>query len=172
METEVRCQLEAEAKEGIVPYVTSWERMGIEKGLEQALRQTVEDGLRTRFPLAAEALLPVVQQCRDAATLRKITNALMAGVARQSVQALRIHRYCAYRVTCSQFQQVLCPRVFHRQALRRIAAGQCRSQQLLGPAPGITRRPSRSTTSIPRYDGNDNFSVPIQRIVQPPIRMF
>jgi len=61
-----------------MPYVTSWERFGIEKGIEKDLREAIEEGLEVRFGRKGLALLPRLKKIKDLGRLRKFRKALFA----------------------------------------------------------------------------------------------
>lgn len=73
-----------------MPYVTSWERFGIEKGLEQGLeqglREAIELGLELRFGKDGLRLLPRVRKVKGVARLRAFKRALKTA---RTVDALR-----------------------------------------------------------------------------------
>ncbi|HEX5271097.1 MAG TPA: hypothetical protein VFW33_11440, partial [Gemmataceae bacterium] len=59
-----------------MPYITSFERHGMEKGRKMALREAIEDLLRDQFGDAGLPLLPEIQALDDAEKYRAIIRAI------------------------------------------------------------------------------------------------
>jgi hypothetical protein len=59
-----------------MPYVTSVERIGIQKGLKQGQLESIEDLLRDKFGEAGLALLPEIKALDDAEKYRAIVRAI------------------------------------------------------------------------------------------------
>jgi hypothetical protein len=83
-EEEVTRQFRASAGEEQMPHVTSWERMGIEKGIET----TVERGLNLRFGEAGPALFATLRQRQDPVLVQRVADALMTGASLEEIQKL------------------------------------------------------------------------------------
>jgi hypothetical protein len=90
LEQKVSARIERLSQEKSMPYVTSWERFGIEKGLEQGLeqglREAIELGLELRFGKDGLRLLPRVRKVKGVARLRAFKRALKTA---RTVDALR-----------------------------------------------------------------------------------
>lgn len=71
-----------------MPYVTSWERFGIEKGLEQGLREAIELALELRFGKEGLRLLPRVRKLAGVARLRTFHRALLTARTVDSLKTL------------------------------------------------------------------------------------
>ena len=75
-----------------MPYVTSWERFGIEKGLEQGLeqglREAIELGLELRFGKEGLRLLPRIRKLKGIARLRGFKRALRTARTVDALKAL------------------------------------------------------------------------------------
>jgi hypothetical protein len=71
-------------REKSMPYVTSWERLGIEKGLEQGLEQ----GLELRFGKEGLRLLPRIRKLKGIARLRGFKRALRTARTVDALKAL------------------------------------------------------------------------------------
>jgi hypothetical protein len=77
LEQNVSARIEKLSREKSMPYVTSWERFGMEQGLEQGLREAVELGLKLRFGKDGLKLLPRVRKLTGVARLRAFKRALL-----------------------------------------------------------------------------------------------
>jgi hypothetical protein len=78
--------IERLSQEKSMPYVTSWERLGIEKGLEQGLREAIVLGLELRFGKGGLKLLPRVRKVKGVARLRAFKRAFRTA---KTVDALK-----------------------------------------------------------------------------------
>jgi len=83
-EEAVTAALDAQDKEQTMTYVTSWERIGLEKGLEKGLKQGVEQGrwatltryLKQKFGDDVAALLPASERVGDAGKQEELCDRL------------------------------------------------------------------------------------------------
>ncbi len=64
-----------------MPYVTSVERMAIEKGRRQQQLEDIEHGLRFRFGDEGPKLMPEITHLQDTTILRQIQDAILAGAS-------------------------------------------------------------------------------------------
>ena len=99
-------RIERQSREKRMPYVTSWERLGIEKGLEQGreqglergleqgLREAIELGLKLRFGKDGLRLLPRVRKLAGIARLRAFHRALLTASTVSALKA-RLERKSA-----------------------------------------------------------------------------
>lgn len=75
-----------------MPYVTSVERIGIEKGHEQGLREGLlagmELGLELKFGAAGLQLLPAIQQIQNVEALRSVHQAIKTATTVDEIQRL------------------------------------------------------------------------------------
>jgi hypothetical protein len=65
-------ELEQSAEEQKMPYVTSWERIGHERGLLQGLVDGLAVALELKFGADGVALLPELRQIADPEVLRQV----------------------------------------------------------------------------------------------------
>jgi hypothetical protein len=68
-------------REKQTPYITSVERIGIEKGQREMLLENIELVLRIKFGQAGLDLLPALQQQPDVTVLRGVMRAAMEGAS-------------------------------------------------------------------------------------------
>ncbi len=71
-----------------MPYVTSVERIGIQKGLKQGLLEVIALALEVKFGAAGKRLLPRVRALEDVEQLRALARALMAVETLDEAKAL------------------------------------------------------------------------------------
>ena len=69
-----------------MPYVTSWERYGIEKGLQQAFQEVIADVLEAKFGKAGKRLMKKVRGIRKSEELRTLLRACLAAETLQEVR--------------------------------------------------------------------------------------
>lgn len=75
-------------KEETMPYVTSWERMGEERGELKATYSAVELGLDLLFGAEGVALMPEVRQKDDIEFLNKLVSAIRARASLDELRAM------------------------------------------------------------------------------------
>jgi hypothetical protein len=74
-------------KGNTVPYVTSWERIGIQKGRHEGLREAIELVVNAKFSTTGTELLEQVQRLDDEQQLVRFLTAV--GDPASSVESLR-----------------------------------------------------------------------------------
>jgi hypothetical protein len=84
LEEEVTRKTEGLGEARRMPYITSWELMGMEKELLEA----IESGLEIRFGTEGRKLLPRARKVKDIAKLRRLRNALFAAESIGEVKRL------------------------------------------------------------------------------------
>jgi hypothetical protein len=103
VEKEVTQVLDAEKKENEMPYVTSWERMGydrgieegftngekkgLEKGLEKGILLAIETALELKFAAEGLALMAEIQSRHDTAILRQLLDCVKRAISLDDVRA-------------------------------------------------------------------------------------
>ena len=71
-----------------MPYVTSAERIGIEKGLREGLLIGIEQVLKLKFGAAGEELLPEIRQIGDLGLIREISGRLPTAATTDEVRQI------------------------------------------------------------------------------------
>jgi hypothetical protein len=87
-EEEVTRQFQAAAGEKYMPYVTSWEQIGIEKGRIEELQQTIALALKAQFRQEGEALVATVRSCQNLTLLKQLRDNLVTGTTLDEVRNL------------------------------------------------------------------------------------
>lgn len=83
-----RDDLSAIEEEDKMPYVTSIERLGIEKGRDRTLKQNLQTLLNARFGNAADPLIQVIGAISDADLLETIFQRAAGGASLEELQQL------------------------------------------------------------------------------------
>jgi len=88
LEKQLRRDLSAIEEDSRMPYVTSWERMGAERGRAEGLREAIEVTLRHKFPRAGRQLLPEIRLLSDPKKLRALQRAIVKATSIDDVRRL------------------------------------------------------------------------------------
>jgi flagellar biosynthesis/type III secretory pathway protein FliH len=100
LEPQFWTRLHALEEEKRMPYITSIERIGHQRGLEEGRKEGLEEGLKEgmregirmdlklRFGAEGLALMPEVQALQDEALLRRILEALIRGSSLEEVRQI------------------------------------------------------------------------------------
>jgi hypothetical protein len=100
LEEEVARETEGLGEAKHMPYITSWERMGMEKGMDKGLEigreeglakgllEAIASGLEIRFGAEGRKLLPRARKVKDIARLRRLRDALFTAESIQEVKRI------------------------------------------------------------------------------------
>jgi hypothetical protein len=88
LEEEVARETEGLGEANRMPYITSWEQIGMDKGLAKGLLEAVESGLEIRFGAEGRKLIPRARKVKDIARLRRLHDALFTAESIQQVKRL------------------------------------------------------------------------------------